>query len=94
MDNLCAIIDVNRLGNFWTIFYHYIFEMNFLIANLSLSIVFNKNVILFLIWRASEFDNFREINAGTPSKNLPETEVEQRNRKLREIEFEIFRENT
>ena len=36
-------------------------------------------------------ENFREINAGTPSKNLTETEVEQRNRKLREIEFEIFR---
>ena len=29
-----------------------------------------------------------------PSKNLTETEVEQRNQKLREIEFEIFRENT
>ena len=41
LDNLCAIIDVNRLGNFWAIFYHYIFEMNFLIANLSLLIFFN-----------------------------------------------------
>ena len=51
---------------------------------------------LFASWSKSSI--FREINVGRRSATITETEVEQRyilaRRKLRAIEFEIFRENT